>query len=521
MSGTPVPASPYRKISDLPPAQPLTGTELIPADQNGTVKITASALSGLINGAAALVLGAVPAGLPNARTTLSGAGITFTDTGAGGSLTIAINNTITAAGPIGAANTVPVITYNNKGLLTAVTTATITPLAIGAASSTTQIATGTGLSGGGDLSANRTIFISPTIAAGGPTGSATTVPVITYNAQGQLTAVTTATITATALGALKSASNLSDVANVTTSRQNLGVDPGPGLQSVGTVIRPFIFVSLKAATWSAVDADRSTFFRSQSSASYTAALPAVATISSGWFAYFRNEGSGVLTVSSQNAGVTVGSAPSRAMQPGDADLIVFDGTNFQDFWPSPFKQSQTFNANGSFVPPSGVWRVMVEAWGPGGGGQGSAGGSQGNGGAGGSYGRDYFAVTPGVTAAVVVPAGGGGGAGGGANNGSAGVGAVTFAGTTLANAGAGGAAGNSAGGAAAAVLEAIAGQAGSASGIALLGNPGGSSPKGGPGGAIVNGTAGLAGVAPGGGGSGGSNGNAGGNGANGRLVVWF
>jgi hypothetical protein len=39
------------------------------------------------------------------------------------------------------------------------------------------------------------------IAAGGPTGSASVVPVITYNAAGQLTAVTTATITPAAIGA--------------------------------------------------------------------------------------------------------------------------------------------------------------------------------------------------------------------------------------------------------------------------------------------------------------------------------
>lgn len=38
--------------------------------------------------------------------------------------------------------------------------------------------------------------LSSTISAGGPIGSSTTVPVITYNAEGRLTAVTTATISA-------------------------------------------------------------------------------------------------------------------------------------------------------------------------------------------------------------------------------------------------------------------------------------------------------------------------------------
>lgn len=60
--------------------------------------------------------------------------------------------------------------------------------------STRVIATGTGLSGGGDLSADRTLSITSIITAAGPIGSATAVPVVTYNAQGQLTAVTTAAL---------------------------------------------------------------------------------------------------------------------------------------------------------------------------------------------------------------------------------------------------------------------------------------------------------------------------------------
>ncbi len=53
-----------------------------------------------------------------------------------------------------------------------------------------------------------------TIVAGGPIGNGTTVPVITYNATGQLTAVTTATITAAGLGAVTS---VSGTANEITS----------------------------------------------------------------------------------------------------------------------------------------------------------------------------------------------------------------------------------------------------------------------------------------------------------------
>ncbi len=63
------------------------------------------------------------------------------------------------------------------------------------------------------VAGNPTFNVADVITAGGPTGSASTVPVITYNAKGQLTTVSSATITGEAL-------TLSDVTtnNVSTSK---------------------------------------------------------------------------------------------------------------------------------------------------------------------------------------------------------------------------------------------------------------------------------------------------------------
>jgi hypothetical protein len=52
------------------------------------------------------------------------------------------------------------------------------------------ITAGTGLSGGGDLSANRTLSIANTGVTASTYGSASSVPVIAVNAQGQATSVT-------------------------------------------------------------------------------------------------------------------------------------------------------------------------------------------------------------------------------------------------------------------------------------------------------------------------------------------
>ena len=63
-----------------------------------------------------------------------------------------------------------------------------------------SITAGTGLSGG-TITTTGTIAIAGTITAGGPIGSATVTPIITYNAQGQLTTVSSATI-APAIGSV-------------------------------------------------------------------------------------------------------------------------------------------------------------------------------------------------------------------------------------------------------------------------------------------------------------------------------
>lgn len=125
----------------------------------------------------------------------AGTGITMTGTAA--APVVNVSNTVTAGGPTGAAATVPVITYNAQGQLTAVTTAAITPAAIGAQPAgtyVTSVTAGAGITVGGTATAP-SVAITNAITAGGPTGSATVVPIVTYNAQGLLTAVTSATIT--------------------------------------------------------------------------------------------------------------------------------------------------------------------------------------------------------------------------------------------------------------------------------------------------------------------------------------
>lgn len=101
------------------------------------------------------------------------------------------------AGVKGSASQVPVFTTDAKGRVTANTntsiqitesqvTGLVTDLGLKADKATT-ISAGTGLTGGGDLSANRTISM-PAIGTAGTYGSATQVPIITTDTQGRVSA---------------------------------------------------------------------------------------------------------------------------------------------------------------------------------------------------------------------------------------------------------------------------------------------------------------------------------------------
>lgn len=205
-------------------------------------------------------------------------------------------------------------------------------------------------------------------------------------------------------------------------------------------------------------------------------------------------------------------------------------------WPADGKNYQVFRSPGTytFTVPSGITKILVEAWGGGGGGGGTSDGA-GGGGGGGSYASDIFSVTSGSQYTVTV---GNGGAGGGAGGSGAAAGASSFGSLVYAGGGTGGAgatggsfgSGGQSTGASPATLN-IVGEDGEEGWITSFrrGGHGGSSPKGGFGGmpCPLTGGGGCAayGSPPGGGGSGSASwpsyGSGGGNGAEGRVIVWW
>jgi hypothetical protein len=112
----------------------------------------------------------------------------------GASLVATLATVNSNVGSFGGASSVPNFTVNAKGLVTAAgSSAVVAPagtLTGTLATSAEPAHTGAVTNSAGSLA----MTITPTITAGGPVGSSTTVPVITFNAAGQLTAVSSATI---------------------------------------------------------------------------------------------------------------------------------------------------------------------------------------------------------------------------------------------------------------------------------------------------------------------------------------
>ncbi|WP_434615416.1 beta strand repeat-containing protein [Azospirillum sp. B2RO_4] len=154
----------------------------------------------------------VSQGVAGVTSVATGTGLTggpITSTG-----TISIANTGVAAGSYGDDTTVPVLTINAQGQVTDATTATITPAGIGGVPTSRTLTAGTGLTGGGNLSADRVLALADTAVTPASYGSASQVATLTVDQQGRLTAAGTATITPAAIGAQAADATLTALADL-------------------------------------------------------------------------------------------------------------------------------------------------------------------------------------------------------------------------------------------------------------------------------------------------------------------
>ena len=173
---------------------------------------------------------------------------------------------------------------------------------------------------------------------------------------------------------------------------------------ISTAITPSITMPVSSRTSNAIltASDNSTLIN-VTSGTFTQTLTAAATLTSGWFCYYKNAGTGVITLDPSGSEL-IGGTSTAVCNPGDVWFIQCTGTAF--ILTRLVGNNSVIYTSGSntFTTPSGVNRIYVECWGGGGG---VGGGGQYSGGAGGGgYAAGWISTTPGATITGTVGAGG-------------------------------------------------------------------------------------------------------------------
>jgi len=377
-----------------------------------------------------------------------------------------------------------------------------------ATATTTPALTVAGTSGGipyfssGSTWTSSSVLAASAIVVGGGAGVA---PATTTTGTGVVTALGVNTVSGAFAPSIGGT-------GLTTPGTNGNFLQSNGSEWISTAVTPSISLAVSSRTSNTIlsSSDNSTLINI-TSGTFTQTISAVSSLASGWYCYYRNTGTGVVTLD-PNGSELIGGATTAVCNPGDIWLIQSTGTAFLLNRLAGNNSVVYTSGSNTFTVPAGVFRVYVECWGGGGGAtQSTAAGA-------GGYAAGWFSTTPAGTITATV------GAGGTTSGTPGGDGGTSTFSTISASGGTGGLAGGTglaAGGAAAGGTINIVGGNGGAQ-PANVSVPsfsaGGSAPRGGSG---TFGVTGANGAIPGGGAASGSSDTNTYSGGRGQINIWW
>jgi len=129
------------------------------------------------------------------------------------------------------------------------------------------------------------------------------------------------------------ANNLSDVANAATARTNLGITTGtapgniPVLDGIGAIPTSEIKPAISSRSSNTILGTADNFTTIYSTGTFTQTLTAAATLGARWWVYYKNAGTGIITLD-PNGAETIDGVATLNIYRGEGFFIFCDGTNF-------------------------------------------------------------------------------------------------------------------------------------------------------------------------------------------------